>query len=55
MSTMAVSNTTIFVSTAGRLAITAPKMLEYTTEFAIEPLWSMHSTTSRCGLRALRP
>lgn len=52
---MLVSNTTILVATAGSEAITAPKMLEYTTDAAMEPLWSMHSTTSRCGLRDLRP
>ena len=42
---MAVSNTTSEVETAGSVASTAPKMAEYTTLAAIEPLWSMHGIT----------
>lgn len=53
-SATAVSNTTSDVFSARIEASTAPNTLEYTTEAAIDPLWSMHSTTSRCTDRCLR-
>src|SRR5437764_1185419 len=46
-STTAVSNTTTCVRTAGSDASTAPKMPAYTTDVAIDPLWSTQRTTSR--------
>ncbi len=33
------------------LASTAPKIAEYTTLAAIEPLWSIHSTMCRIACR----
>ncbi len=53
-STTAVSNTTSDVFSDRIDASTAPNTLAYTTEAAIDPLWSMQSTTSRWTARCLR-
>ena len=45
-STTAVSKTTMWVFTARSEASTAPNTPAYTTEAAIEPLWSTQSTIS---------
>jgi hypothetical protein len=50
-SATAVSKTTNRVDTAGSDASTAPNTLAYTTDAAIEPLWSTHRMMSRSELR----
>jgi len=54
-STTLVSNTTMLVLSERSDASTAANTLEYTTEEAIEPLWSMHRTTSRWTACCRRP
>ena len=54
-STTSVSNTTSRVRTDRIDARTAPNTLEYTIDSAIDPLWSMHSTISRCTCEVRRP
>ena len=49
------SNTTSDVFTARIEAITAPNTDAYTTEEAIDPDWSMASTTSRATICCRRP
>ena len=54
-STTAVSNAMICVRSDRTEASTAPNTPAYTTDDAIEPLWSRHSTISRLTWGSRRP